>query len=111
MTPTPMKAVEIRSLAEKEGAAKAEAAVAAVAVRKNARRAMLLVGITEMLSQAAGKGDRPRVLLRDKLMAADTVHRQNRRSLVYVYAMQRVHVEKMRPWSSSVRELRRSVRI
>jgi hypothetical protein len=52
MTPTPMKAVEMRSLAEYEGAAKAEAAVAAVAERRNARRAMLLVGIMEMLSHA-----------------------------------------------------------
>jgi len=55
MTPTPMKAVEMRSLAEVVEAAKAEAAVAAVAERKNARRAMSLVGITEMLSQAEGK--------------------------------------------------------
>lgn len=50
-----MKAVEMRSLAAVEEAAKAEAAVAAVAERRKARRARWLVGITEMLSHTAGE--------------------------------------------------------
>lgn len=46
-----MKAVEIRSLAAIAFEAKAEEAVAAVAVRRNARRARSLVDMEEMVPQ------------------------------------------------------------
>jgi hypothetical protein len=57
ITPTPIKAVEIRSFAATADPRRAEAAVAAVAERKNIRRAISLVGIAESYRNAKPPGN------------------------------------------------------